>query len=197
MNGGSCNNSSLNASSGGDAIAEFASGIPEGEELSMPSITQEPNSVEACLGDDISFSAQVEGSNLNYQWQVDMGSGFQDVNDGILFSGSQSTNLSVFDISSTYLTYSFRLLIMSDCVPTIQTTDVFINGNDAPMITLQPEMVSTCQGQNVSFSMMALGTDLTYQWQKLEAGVWLDLNNNTIYNGVEMPTLSITQTTWI
>lgn len=60
-------------------------------------------------------------------------------------------------------------------------------------ITQQPTSpFYACEGGSASFTTAASGTtNITYQWQKFDGSVFVDLVNNTTYSGVTSATLSI------
>jgi len=66
-------------------------------------------------------------------------------------------------------------------------------------ITTHPSNVTTCTGNNTSFSVVAAGTaPLAYQWQLSTAGAggpWNNISNGGVYGGATTATLSITGAT--
>jgi hypothetical protein len=62
-----------------------------------------------CPGGSTTFGAKFTGSS--YQWQVDIGSGFNNISDGGVYSGTNGFTLSVNNASSTMYGYQFRCLI--------------------------------------------------------------------------------------
>jgi hypothetical protein len=63
-----------------------------------------------------------------------------------------------------------------------------------PSITTQPLATQICAGSNATFSVVALGTGLTYQWQVLQGASYVNISNNTIYGGATSNTLTIANT---
>jgi gliding motility-associated-like protein len=53
---------------------------------------------------------------------------------------------------------------------------------DAPVITLQPVDTAVCPSQTASFTLAANNAD-TYQWQQYQNNQWVNLSNNTVYEG--------------
>lgn len=74
------------------------------------------------------------------------------------------------------------LLVYENLVPTVAIT-----------ITLQPASPNyACEGASASFTTAASGTtNITYQWQKYDGSVFVDLANNSTFGGVTTPTLTI------
>lgn len=74
------------------------------------------------------------------------------------------------------------LVVYENLVPTVAIT-----------ITQQPvSLTYVCEGASASFTIAASGTtNITYQWQKYNGSVFVDLVNNSTFGGVTTPTLTI------
>src|SRR6056297_2913652 len=53
--------------------------------------------------------------------------------------------------------------------------NVYCIGDCSPESTSQPSNSSICEGENTSFSVIATGTNLSYQWQVDDGGGWADI----------------------
>ncbi len=60
-----------------------------------PSITSQPSDKSINEGSDTSFSVTATGTALTYRWQVDTGSGFADITDTGVYSGTSTDTLSI------------------------------------------------------------------------------------------------------
>ena len=49
--------------------------------------------------------------------------------------------------------------------------------NATPQITEQPESAAVCKGTDTSFSVTPTGINLSYQWLKLDSGIWSPISN--------------------
>jgi hypothetical protein len=69
-----------------------------------------------------------------------------------------------------------------------------INVDTLPEITIQPVDVAITEGNNASFTITAVGTGISYQWQEStdSSTTWTDLSNNATYSGVNTANLTIT-----
>ncbi|MBX2895694.1 MAG: VCBS repeat-containing protein [Cyclobacteriaceae bacterium] len=78
------------------------------------------------------------------------------------------------------------LVVYENLVPTVAIT-----------ITQQPASpYYACEGGTASFTTAASGTtNITYQWQKFDGSVFVDLVNNTKFSGVNSPTLAVSNVT--
>ncbi|WP_158267515.1 LamG-like jellyroll fold domain-containing protein [Adhaeribacter arboris] len=68
-----------------------------------------------------------------------------------------------------------------------------IKANEAPEITTQPASVTVNSGANASFTVVATGDALTYQWQ-VDAGngSFANIMNGGVYSGATTDTLTVT-----
>ncbi|HCZ37067.1 MAG TPA: hypothetical protein DHV26_14195, partial [Cytophagales bacterium] len=76
---------------------------------------------------------------------------------------------------------------------------VFENKISSLLITITQQPSSpyyACEGGTASFTTAASGTtNITYQWQKFNGSVFVDLINTTTFGGVNSPTLTISNVT--
>ncbi len=116
-------------------------------------ITSQPQSVMQCSNTTATFSVGVTGTSISYQWQLDG----QDI------SGQTFPNLLVNGISQAN-EGDYTCVVTGTCG--VETSDVAtLTVDEATVIATQPTDVTICEGDDMSFSVVATGTDLTYQWQ--------------------------------
>ncbi len=61
--------------------------------------------------------------------------------------------------------------------------------SEAPSWLVLPAPATACLGDTASFSAVAAGSALSYQWQMMVDGVWIDLSEGAPFWGVHTPTL--------
>ncbi|MCM1114002.1 MAG: hypothetical protein NC397_00740 [Clostridium sp.] len=128
-------------------------------------IITQPASVEAAIGDRAAFNIKASGTGLTYQWQLSN-------NNGNSWTASTSKGSQTEAISFPVTGYSYKLIYR--CV----ITDAFGNSvisntcqaiekqNYTPLqIAVQPVNTEVRIDSTASFTLSAIGTDLTYQWQ--------------------------------
>lgn len=75
------------------------------------------------------------------------------------------------------------------------TASVQINVNQLPAITSQPanQAAPSCPGFNVSYTVGATGTGLTYQWQRSTDGgtTWVNVLNDALHSGANTATITV------
>lgn len=85
--------------------AEFS--INSFSELWLSQAAIQPSAI--CSGSSFQFNASQSGST--YQWQVDTGSGFQDISSGPVYSGYQTATLQLSSVPGTYTGYVYRCVV--------------------------------------------------------------------------------------
>ena len=166
----------------------------------QPAIAVGGNPIPAtiCSGNNTSFSVTTSsGANLDYQWQVDDGSGFANVGNGGVYSGATTSTLHITGAGVSLHGRVYRVVISSvgcsaitsDGQATLRVTDA------AVAITQQPADASVCAGGGTSFGVIASGSDLGYQWQERRGAAYTDLTDNGSYTGTTTALLTLAGTT--
>jgi hypothetical protein len=128
-------------------------------------ITGQPVSQIVCVGaNPVNFSVTATGSSLTYQWQVNTGTGFTDI------AGATATTYNAGPATAAMNGYQYRVNVFS-CTPTpIVSNTVTLTVNILAAIATDPVDAVLCAGGNASFSVTAVGTAATYQWQVSTTG---------------------------
>jgi len=136
--------------------------------VSAPTILSSPSDVIMCAGNNTTFSVLANSTaTINYQWQVNTGSGFTNLSNGGVYSGVNTSTLSITGATTTMNGYTYQVVTTSvgACNPTATSASALLTVNAAPAITTQPANTAVCAGSTSSLSVAATGTSLTYQWQ--------------------------------
>ncbi len=123
------------------------------------------------------------------------GSGtFSNVTNGVQYTGAKTATLTVISPAYGFNGYQFRCLVSGNCSPpTVTSNPAILTVNQFANISIQPSNANSCQGSNVSFSVTASGTGLTYQWyEKAGAGAFLPITDGGIYSGSLTSILTLT-----
>lgn len=140
---------------------------------SAPSITTQPAfTTTLCEGDALNLSVTATGGTLSYQW----------FKDGVLISGA--TNAS-YALGTTNFSNSgvYTVEVTNGC-GTVTSNNATLGVTPTTWIAAQPLTGSICVGDNYTFTVIAGGGGLTYQWFK--DGVLIPgatANNYTVSNG--------------
>jgi hypothetical protein len=115
-------------------------------------VVSPPRNATNCPGANVSFSVDAAGSDLTYQWYQE---------NTLLFGQTNSTlnlqNILAADAGN------YKVVVTGFCGRS--TTNSAILAVNQPMLLVNPPThVTNCPGANVTFSVGAIGTGLSYQW---------------------------------
>jgi hypothetical protein len=124
-----------------------------------PSVTANPSNTTVCETTTATFTAAATGNpSPTVQWQVDTGSGFNDI------PGATSTTLS-FTATAGQNGNKYRAVFTNVC-GNATTTQATLTVNTTPVVTTHPLTQSVPAGNSVTFTAAASGTPApTVQWQ--------------------------------
>ena len=151
-------------------------------------ITAQPASLTVCPGSNVSFAVAVNGTNLNYQWQVSNNGGTSFDN----IPGAINSSINLSAVGTAINGYQYRVIINGTCTVNLTSAAATLNVNTPVTIQTQPASTAGCAGATVNLNVGATGTALTYQWQlSINGGQYLNLSNAAPYSGVTTAVLSI------
>ncbi|MFC2136825.1 immunoglobulin domain-containing protein [Bacteroidota bacterium] len=166
----------ISGSCGIDTSDEATSTINE-----ITSITLQPSDTTLCEGGVTIFNISAVGSGLTYQWQRNA----VNLTDGGSIVGSTTPSLTI--TNTTTADAGFYTCVISGICGNVNSNSAALTVNDSTIIVTQPTDQARCEGDNVVFSVVANGSNLTYQWQK-DA---VNLTDGGSITGANTSTLSI------
>ena len=124
----------------------------------LPVITLQPFDQEVSVGQTVSFSVAVTGSNLTYQW----------LRNNVAISGATNATFSIAaaqlsDVGSFSVRASGAGGSIDSGPGTLSVTPL---GTGPIVIASRPLSQNVAPGQSVTLSVVASGSGLTYQWTK-------------------------------
>jgi hypothetical protein len=132
-------------------------------------LTQPANQI-VCSSGIASYTATTEGAVTSYQWQYSTnGTEWFDV------LGQTTNTLELSGLTSSNTGQTFRLVLNGSVNSNPATLTVY----DAVAFTTQPASVAVCSGVNASFSAVATGSGLSYQWQVNNGTSWENISGAT------------------
>jgi len=147
---------------------------------SVLAITTQPISQALCSGSTVTFDVIATGTGvLTYQWKKE-GS---DLSDGATVTGSGTTSLVVTSLGVADAG-NYTVAVTNTC-GTI-SSNVAVLTLDAAVITTQPIDQVDCPGGTVTFSLVANGPSLGYQWQKNAADILNATSASLVLNNVSL-----------
>jgi hypothetical protein len=158
--------------------------IPSGcSNATVPVITSQPVKQTSVNGGSASFSIVATGTGLTYQWRK----GIVNLADGGAISGATSSTLTINPVSVSDTASNYNVVISGTNLTPVTSANVALAMNAPIAITTQPVKQTLVAGGSASFSIVATGTGLTYQWRK---GI-VNLTNTGNISGATTATLTI------
>jgi hypothetical protein len=141
--------------------------------LPITEIISQPSTVTVCLNESASFTVTAKGQNIHYQWQKN----------GVDLQGETTRILNILQVTPAE-TGDYTCVISGDFgTETSQVATLEILANTS--IISQPANQTATQGDSVTFSVTAQGSNLTYQWQKDGQDISGANSNTLIINNVQ------------
>ncbi len=149
----------------------------------------QPQSVNTTTGSNASFVAQSTSLNAIYQWQTNVGLGWQNLSNAGQYSGITNDTLIVSNLTSINNQQLFRCVLTNgNCSDT--SSQALLNVCDG--FATQPSSLNAVVAQNASFTISSLANNPIYQWQSDLGLGWQNLSNAGQYSGVNNDTLVVT-----
>ncbi|MBP2282906.1 hypothetical protein H4V97_001224 [Flavobacterium sp. CG_23.5] len=151
--------------------------------------TQPAATQTVCSGTSASFNVVATGTGISYQWRK----GTTPLSNGGSITGANSATLTINPTVSGDAASDYNVVITgtAPCNP-LTSNNAALVINQAVAITNEPSSTQTlCSGSTATFSVIATGTGLNYQWKKGTSNL---VDGGTI-TGATSSTLTITNVT--
>lgn len=165
----------------------------------------DPISKEICEGSSTVFTVSTAQSNPSFQWQINQGTGWSDLNNGGVYSGATTANLTITAATIAMNGYKYRAKITAGCSKNGNYAVLTVNAVPSVPVTsiIQPTCLIntgtiTVAIQN-STDTYSFDNGLTFQASNSKSGLSMGSYNIIVKNskGCNSPisTLIIAQTT--
>lgn len=154
-----------------------------------PVISTQPVNTTACDAAKATFKLVAEGQSLIYKWQRNSGSGFVNLSDDDLYTGTATNELSITTVSAAMNNYSYRCQVSNLCAGLVASTAAVLTVDKTPRITAQPKGLSLCEGSTANFSVTTTGAVKSYQWQTSDDGTTFQNVVNATSNTFQMTSI--------
>ncbi|HMN91555.1 MAG TPA: PKD domain-containing protein, partial [Saprospiraceae bacterium] len=159
-NSATCANGNNGALPGEAGIRAPANAIPQSTQQNEPPIiVAQPRTLQPCPNMMLIIPVVAQGANLNFQWQINTGAGFQNIQNNAIYNGVQTPELQISNTSAVPVDAQFRLRASNNCAETVFT--------DLITLALQPTPVAQFDfivtGNTVQFVNRSVAAD-TYRW---------------------------------
>lgn len=136
----------------GDAIMSNEVTLTVNPEIT---ISNHPEDMFACLGEEVGFSVIATGTNVEYQW----------MKGAVTLGGETSSELVINSLSASNAG-DYHCVLTSECSDPVNSEVATLSIYAETEIVTDPENQVICLGDEVEFTVEALGENLTYQWKK-------------------------------
>jgi hypothetical protein len=129
-----------------------------------PQITTQPTAQTAVVGQTATFSVSASGTALNYQWS----------RSGAVIAGATQATYTTAATTTADNGATFSVVVsnaVGSATSSAATLTVTAANPGAPQITTQPASQTVNAGQTATFTVVASGAALTYQWKKSGATI--------------------------
>ncbi len=144
-------------------------------------------------------SGTAGATSTKWQRSTDGGNTWVDVAaslDGITYSNYTTGTLTLSAVTTGLNGYRYRIVTTNGVCSNYSNVDM-LTVTGPPVIVTQPSNSTLCTSTGTSFSVVATGTNLTYQWQRRTSsvGAWTNVTTSLdagIYTNVNSATLVLT-----
>ncbi len=132
--------------------------------LALPTVTSHPLATQTvCSGSAVSLSVGASGAGLTFQWY----NGINPLSNGGSISGATTATLTINPINLGQASTDYYCVVSGTCTPSVSSNNAEIIVIENVIISTQPTTSQTlCTGDTATFSVVATGAGLTYQWYK-------------------------------
>lgn len=97
-------------------------------------ILSQPQDIDACVGEHFDMTIEAVGKDVSYRWQIDTGSGFEDITDFTNYNNTYSRSLHIHEVDLNQNDYKFRCKITSPGNPDIYTEVATLSVDSPPIV---------------------------------------------------------------
>ncbi len=163
-----------------------------------PAVTADPVASTICSGSNTSFSVTATGAGLTYQWKISTnGLTYNNLTNTGIYSNVTKSTLNLTNAKNVNNGYKYECVVSGTCTPSATSAVATLTVNAAPVVSTSPSNTTVCSGSDASFSVVATGGGLTYQWQVSTDGgtTFNDITDGGIYSNATTSTLNLTGVT--
>lgn len=158
-----------------------------------------PSSITTCSPGTGTFSVSATGSNVVYKWYTRAvnTTTWTQVSNSSIYSGANTGSLTVSNITASNQAYAYEYYceVSGSCGSSQNSSIATFTVNAKPSISTHPQSVDLCNNNQTTFSIIASGTNISYQWQVNTGSSWSNLSNNATYSNVTTSTLAVNSLT--
>ena len=155
-----CGEGTNSAAAGSAGTMQSFENLPESAEEFIPfQLLAQTGDTTSCAGLALTLPVSVQGAGLSFQWQVDEGSGFTDLQSGGEYGPTDVSDLLINPATNAMDGNQYRLLISSDCTDSVFTQPLTLSVVPGPLSAF----TFTINGLMVNFNNTSSNAD-SYSW---------------------------------
>ena len=158
--------------------------------IAQPVVVTQPQDTSVCVETSAGFGI-IAVNTSGYQWQENDGIGWYNLNSTFTYiDGEYTPNLTINDANLALNGYLYRCIVND--INNVQDTSLpaVLGVYEPPIFTYEPVNQRVCKSDIAIFSVEVInGTN--YQWQEYNGVGWLNIENNSFYEGAHTPDLSV------
>lgn len=157
---GDCPDATNGAQNGSTGLINTLDTIPYSNIINTaPTILQQEENIIACEGKPLSLSIELNRTDLQFQWQIDTGNGFENIQNNAIYSGANTNQLFIQNIDILFASYSFQLIITSNCFDDLISNPIQITVQESPL-------------SDFAFNNVGLSVQFANQSQNADSYLW-------------------------
>lgn len=159
----------------------------------VPAVTTSPTNKVICLNDNTTFSVTATGTGINYQWEASTnGINWGAISNSATYSGVTTPTMTITAAGAVLNGNRYRCVVSGACTPAATSGFATLTVNNPTVLTGSPSNSTICEGNNITFSASATGSNIAYQWEINTGSGWSNVSNGGIYAGATTGNLVLT-----
>ncbi len=152
-----------------------------------PIITTQPtNQSNICVTDNVSFTVVADDTDT-YQWQVDEGSGFENIENGSVYTNVTTSTLDISGVTLDMNNYQYRCYLTNAIGNTTSDAAVLTLDSENPVITcIENQTIQLEDGETI-YTVSGTEFDPTQSSDNCDFTTSNDFNNEATLDGAELP----------
>ena len=173
-----CNGSTGGAEAGETGFVQPLSNLPEGvRPVVTPYITLPPIASTVCQGSNASFFVGTNAGSWTYQWQIYLGTTWQDLSNDAIYSGVQSDSLYISGATHSMDSSRYRIVIKNANCSSITSDGAFLTVQLPPTA----DFTATIDSLSATFNQSSEPAT-TYLWNFGDGNYSTEASPSHIYN---------------
>lgn len=156
----------------------------------QPVVVTQPHDTSVCVESSAGFSI-IAVNTSGYQWQENDGVGWYNLDASVTYvEGEYTPNLTINDANLALNGYQYRCVVNDIYNDKDTSLPAILGVYEPPIITSNPVNQIVCKSETALFSVVAINGS-HYQWQEYNSVGWLDIEDNSFYEGAQTSALSV------